>query len=96
MMQLTAFVAQLAMGQAERFLVLPIFMLAGLFFVRIGLQAIKTKQVGARAIEQLLYGKQEYTGKAATFIGVGYCLGGVFIFLGGLAMMILGRPLLPE
>ena len=96
MLRQIAFIAQRALTQNERFLIQPLFMLAGVFFVYLGIQAIKTKRVGARSIERLLYGRREYTGKAATFIGVGYCLGGLFICLGGLAMMILGRTLLPE
>ena len=49
-----------------------------------------------KVLERLLYGKREYTGRAATFIGVFYVLGGLLFIFVCLAMVILGRTLLPE
>ena len=94
-MQTLIVIAQRALSDIERFVYNPLFMLLGVLLVHLGVQTIRTKQVGARTVERLLYGKREYTGRTATFIGVSYLLGGLFLVFACLTMMILGRTLLP-
>lgn len=91
-----ALVPQEALSSTERFVFLPLFSLVSLYFVFLGVAAIRERRVGARLIDRILHGRREYTGRTAVLIGVGYCVGGGLLILLCVVMLVLGRTLLPK
>lgn len=75
---------------------MPLFMIFGLAIIAIGVNAIRSRRIGARAIESRLYGKKEWTGRMAVWKGFALCFGGVLMIITAIVLMIIGKTLLPE
>jgi hypothetical protein len=87
--------AQRKLNTTERFGWNSLFLLFGLFLCWVGVRAIRTRTFPMDVISMLIFSKQEWKGWFAVFKGVVYILLGLAFVGGCIAMMILGRTLLP-